>query len=113
MIRGQIYLLPLSPDGKPFGSQDGDKTLGQADQGTRFLSHHMGRCCSIREKQSDPHSMEVEETVNYVILAFCVFTQIGKAESAILFRIDGKTLSAKVLFRSIDLRFAAFLDWRL
>jgi xylan 1,4-beta-xylosidase len=57
-------------------SKDGALTLGPRGKGTLFLSHDMGRFCTIG-KQAYPHEMEVEETANYIIMAYALWRRTG------------------------------------
>jgi len=70
-------LLELELNEWPYFVKDGSLTLGERGKETVFLSHDMGihTFCS---GQKYPHDMEVEESANYVILAFVHWYRTGK-----------------------------------
>lgn len=57
-------------------SKDGTQTLGERGRGTLFLSHDMGQRVAIGS-QVYAHDMEVEETVNFLILAYAHWRRTG------------------------------------
>ncbi|HEY3376838.1 MAG TPA: DUF4965 domain-containing protein [Armatimonadota bacterium] len=69
-------LLRSELDFWPEFSKDGTKTLGEPGAGTLFLSHDVG-AFTYANGQQYPHEMEVEETANYLILAYCYYKRTG------------------------------------
>jgi xylan 1,4-beta-xylosidase len=57
-------------------SKDGMLTLGERGKGTLFLSHDAG-WGNEADHQIYPHEMEVEESTNYIILAYCHYKRTG------------------------------------
>ncbi len=60
----------------PDHAKPGGKLLGAAGEGTRFLSHDCGQFARVNG-QVYPHEMEVEETVNYLILLYAHWRRSG------------------------------------
>ena len=71
-------LLGMELDQWPAYSKDGARCLGARGEGTLFLSHDAGNHASA-SGQVYPHEMEVEETTNYIILAYCHYRRTGNA----------------------------------
>ena len=69
-------LLRSELDFWPEFSKDGTHTLGDRGMGTLFLSHDAGVRTSANG-QAYPHEMEVEETSNYLILAYAYYKRSG------------------------------------
>lgn len=72
-------LLKYQLDFWPEFSQDGTATLGERGAGTLFLSHDVG-FLTRAAGQEYTHPMEVEETANYLILAFAHHRRTGEEE---------------------------------
>lgn len=60
----------------PAFSKDGSLALGERGKGSAFLSHDCGSM-SVADGQAYPHEMEVEETTNYLILAYAYWRRTG------------------------------------
>ena len=60
----------------PEYAKPGEGLLGAAGEGTRFLSHDCGQFARMNG-QVYPHEMEVEETVNYLILLYAHWRRSG------------------------------------
>jgi hypothetical protein len=58
-------------------TKPGDRILGPAGADTRYLSHDMGDGAII-DQQHYPHDMPVEETTNWLILAWCHHRRSGE-----------------------------------
>lgn len=71
-------LLGLQLDMWPEFAQDGSGTLGERGAGTLFMAHDCGEMCTA-EGQAYHHDMEVEETTNYLILAFVYWRRTADA----------------------------------
>lgn len=69
-------LLGIELEYWPEFSKPGDVTLGQAGEGTLFLSHDCGAMARANGQQY-PHEMEVEETTNYLILLYAHWRRTG------------------------------------
>lgn len=69
-------LLGLQLRQWPAFSKEGSLTLGERGKGTAFLSHDCG-AMAVADGQAYPHEMEVEETTNYVILAYAYWRRTG------------------------------------
>ncbi len=69
-------LLGIELDFWPEYSKDGALLLGSKGEGTLFLSHDCGSG-SYADGQDYQHDMEVEETANYLILAFAYWKRSG------------------------------------
>jgi hypothetical protein len=69
-------LLGYELDFWPEYSKDGTRSIGERGEWTRFLSHDIGRM-SAANGQAYDHEMEVEETTNYLILAFVYYRRTG------------------------------------
>ncbi|WP_308637870.1 glycoside hydrolase family 52 protein [Paenibacillus silvisoli] len=61
----------------PFFAKYGTITLGDRGTGTLFMSHDVGRLTDC-DHADYPHEMEVEETANYVLLAYTHWRRTGK-----------------------------------
>jgi hypothetical protein len=72
-------LLALQLDFWPAYSKDGYRILDEAGKDTLFLSHDTGAFL-VANQQAYPHDMAVEETANYVILAFAHWRRTGRAD---------------------------------
>ncbi len=70
-------LLELELNEWPFFGKDGKRLLGERAEGTLYLSHDMG-VFGDSTKQYYPHEMEVEESTNYILLAFAHWRRSGK-----------------------------------
>ncbi len=71
-------LLELELGEWPAFSKSGEALLGERGKGTLFLSHDIGVACSVTG-QHYTHEMEVEETANYILLAYCHWRRTGRA----------------------------------
>lgn len=60
----------------PEFQQPGEEVLGEGGEGTAFLSHDVGLGAAANG-QVYPHHMPVEETANYVILAYAYWRRSG------------------------------------
>ena len=80
-------------------SKDGTLCLGERGQGTLFLSHDAG-WGNAAGQQVYPHNMEVEESVNYILLAYCHYKRTG----------DASIVRGKVAFIEKYLAFIAACD---
>ncbi len=69
-------LLGLELDQWPEFSKSGEELLGDAGKDTSFLSHDCGSYTEATG-QAYPHEMEVEETANYVLMAFSYSRRTG------------------------------------
>jgi hypothetical protein len=69
-------LLDIQLHQWPHFAKDGTKTLGPQGMGTRFLSHDVGRLTECT-KDDYPHEMEIEESANYLLLAFAHWKRTG------------------------------------
>ena len=69
-------LLALQLDAWPEFSKDGTRILGKAGEGTTYLSHDVGRDCAI-DGMMYHHDMPVEETTNWIVLAYCHWRRSG------------------------------------
>lgn len=73
-------LLKMELDQWPEFSADGTKALGEKGKNTLFQSHDIGSLSDING-QDYPHDMEVEETVNYIILSYLYWRRTGDFSS--------------------------------
>jgi hypothetical protein len=87
-------LLGIELDNWPEFSKDGRRCLGSAGEGTLFLSHDTGSHASACG-QDYQHEMEVEETVNYVILGYCHYKRTGDLS---IMRRHGEVLQKYLAF---------------
>ena len=69
-------LLGIELDFWPEFTKDGQASIGERGSDTLFLSHDVGRGSSA-DGQVYPHDMEVEESANYVILAYGYWRRTG------------------------------------
>lgn len=69
-------LLRIQLDTWPDYTKDGTACLGPRGEGTRYLSHDCG-AFGVADHQIYPHDMEVEETANYLLLAFAHSRRTG------------------------------------
>ena len=69
-------LLALELDQWPEFAKDGALTLGPAGRRTSFLSHDCG-AASAANGQDYQHEMEVEESTNYLIMAYAYWRRTG------------------------------------
>lgn len=69
-------LLEYQLDEWPLFGKDGASYLGERGKDTLFLSHDMGLLADATH-QFYPHEMEVEESANYVIMAYCHWRRTG------------------------------------
>ncbi|WNR47090.1 glycoside hydrolase family 52 protein [Paenibacillus roseipurpureus] len=70
-------LLELELNEWPFFGKDGQRVLGESGEGTLFLSHDMG-VFGDSTKQYYHHEMEVEESTNYILLAYTHWRRTGR-----------------------------------
>ncbi|ANE46076.1 hypothetical protein SY83_07025 [Paenibacillus swuensis] len=63
----------------PLFAKDGESCLGERGRDTVFLSHDMG-VMGDSTKQFYPHEMEVEESANYILLAYTHWRRTGKSD---------------------------------
>jgi hypothetical protein len=63
----------------PLYGKNGERCLGEIGKGTLFLSHDMGVMGDCT-KQFYPHEMEVEESVNYILLAYTHWRRTAKEQ---------------------------------
>lgn len=69
-------LLGMELDQWPAFAQDGSKCVGDRGQGTLYLSHDCGQDGSA-DYQQYQHPMEVEETGNYLLMAYAHWRRTG------------------------------------
>ncbi|MGE5558790.1 MAG: glutaminase domain-containing protein [Bacillota bacterium] len=79
-------LLELELNEWPLFAKDGSAVLGDGGKGTLFLSHDMGSMCNC-SGQHYPHEMEVEESANYILLAYAHWRRTGN--DAVIRKQDG------------------------
>lgn len=70
-------LLEMELHQWPDFGKDGAECLGELGRGTLFLSHDMGQF-AVANCQCYPHEMEVEENVNYILLAYAHWRRTGR-----------------------------------
>lgn len=70
-------LLEMELHQWPDFGKDGTECLGETGRGTLFLSHDMGQF-AVANQQCYPHDMEVEENVNYILLAYAHWRRTGR-----------------------------------
>ncbi|NQX58642.1 glycoside hydrolase family 52 protein [Paenibacillus qinlingensis] len=70
-------LLELELNEWPLFGKDGKRVLGESGEGTLFLSHDMG-VFGDSTKQYYHHEMEVEESTNYILLAYTHWRRAGR-----------------------------------
>ncbi|MFC4776718.1 glycoside hydrolase family 52 protein [Paenibacillus sp. GCM10023252] len=75
-------LLELQLQEWPLFGKDGSRVLGERGEGTLFLSHDMG-VMGDSTKQYYHHEMEVEESTNYILLAYAHWRRTGKDDAII------------------------------
>lgn len=73
-------LLELELNEWPFFGKNGEQTLGERGRGTLYLSHDMG-VGGNSDRQFYHHDMEVEESTNFLILAYAHYKRTGKDET--------------------------------
>lgn len=69
-------LLRIELDAWPDFAKDGTHCLGAGGAGTKFLSHDCG-AFGVADGQIYPHDMEIEETANYILMAFAYSRRTG------------------------------------
>jgi hypothetical protein len=69
-------LLAIELDFWPEFGKSGEKILGEAGRGTRFMSHDVGKG-NCANGQIYPHEMAVEESTNWIILSYVYWRRSG------------------------------------
>jgi hypothetical protein len=70
-------LLELELDEWPAYAKDGEKVIGERGKNTLYLSHDIGILANA-DRQYYPHDMEVEESANYIIMAYVHWRRTAK-----------------------------------
>jgi hypothetical protein len=73
-------LLRMQLEQWPDFAKPGTNVLGEAGEGTLYLSHDMGILATCGA-QAYPHDMEVEEAANYVLLAYAYWRRTANAST--------------------------------
>jgi hypothetical protein len=87
-------LLRIELDTWPEYAKDGSLCLGARGVGTNFLSHDCG-AFGVADGQVYPHDMEIEETANYLLMAFAYSRRTGDTS---LVKKHADTLDAFIRF---------------
>lgn len=87
-------LLRIELDLWPEFAKDGQLCLGARGRGTKFMSHDCG-AFGVADGQVYPHEMEIEETANYLLMAFAYWRRTGDGS---LVKKHSSTLDALIRF---------------